>query len=391
MVESRWVRWIGPGVLALGAVGLDHVRDGLGAGDRPWVPRACAGPPRRPDRGRPRRRRGDGGVAARRRGSGWTRDSIDDGALARPAAGARPRSATRSQRPLDLPAESFAAGPFGRVVLVGSDDGTASRLAGDRRRERLRLDDRRRSATSSAARRSTPTGTPDLRDARRPIDAAPISASGGDRSTAASRARRVLAAARRRTIGSGGRSRRSSPGTSPGDRLAVQSCGEVACRTRVVAPAGGPDADRSTRRTSARLIGLDGDRVVTYLACRGPPLPHRRDGPADRRAARPRDERPGRRPWWPRRRRPARPRGRRPSPVAACARSTSTAAQPSTSARSRTACACTRPRPSPASAMRLPAGLGPARPGRPDAGRRPVRSARSSAASRTASPSRSMR
>jgi hypothetical protein len=28
----------------------------------------------------------------------------------------------------DLPAESFAAGPFGRVVLVGSDDGVASEL-----------------------------------------------------------------------------------------------------------------------------------------------------------------------------------------------------------------------------------------------------------------------
>src|SRR6476619_6780400 len=44
MVESRWLRWIGPGVVALGAVGF-IASTTLGAAVRPWVPSACAGPP----------------------------------------------------------------------------------------------------------------------------------------------------------------------------------------------------------------------------------------------------------------------------------------------------------------------------------------------------------
>src|SRR4029078_5731787 len=45
MVESRALRWIGPGVVALGAVGF-IASTTLGAGVRPWVPNACAGSPR---------------------------------------------------------------------------------------------------------------------------------------------------------------------------------------------------------------------------------------------------------------------------------------------------------------------------------------------------------
>ena len=44
MVESRWLRWIGPGVVAIGAVGLVASAT-AGAAVRPWAPRACAGPP----------------------------------------------------------------------------------------------------------------------------------------------------------------------------------------------------------------------------------------------------------------------------------------------------------------------------------------------------------
>ena len=44
MVESRWLRWIGPGVVALGAVGF-IASTTLGAAGRPWTPSACAGPP----------------------------------------------------------------------------------------------------------------------------------------------------------------------------------------------------------------------------------------------------------------------------------------------------------------------------------------------------------
>src|SRR6188768_2499376 len=102
MVESRWLRWVGPGVVALGAVGF-IASTTLGAVGRPWVPSACAGPPA--DR-----------IAAARDGtlSGQRLTLGLDG--------------QRTARALDLAAEAFAAGPFGDVVLVGSDDGTASRV-----------------------------------------------------------------------------------------------------------------------------------------------------------------------------------------------------------------------------------------------------------------------
>ena len=127
MVESRWLRSIGPGLVAVAAVGL-VASTTLGAGDRPWVPRACAGPPvtvaaaaARPDpktlaelRAEPWYRLdpvldGDGALRGQRlvSGIGGRRGGMPAGGLAR---------------------ESFAAGPFGRIVLVGSDDGAASRL-----------------------------------------------------------------------------------------------------------------------------------------------------------------------------------------------------------------------------------------------------------------------
>ena len=42
MAESRWLRWIGPGGVALGAVAL-IASTTLGAGNQAWGPRACAG------------------------------------------------------------------------------------------------------------------------------------------------------------------------------------------------------------------------------------------------------------------------------------------------------------------------------------------------------------
>ena len=126
MAESRWLRWIGPGVAALGAVAL-VASTTLGAGDRPWGSRACAGPP------------GDTIAAARQpapatpadmRNEAWLRlDPVLDGEGAlrgeRLAAGV---GGGRTEPAADLPPESFASGPFGRIVLVGSDDGSSSRL-----------------------------------------------------------------------------------------------------------------------------------------------------------------------------------------------------------------------------------------------------------------------
>jgi hypothetical protein len=57
-----------------------------------------------------------------------------------------------------------------------------------------------------------------------------------------------------------------------GDRLAVQSCAETACRIRVIAPRGGPTVTLDSPELG-QIVGLDGDHAVTYEACRGLPCP----------------------------------------------------------------------------------------------------------------------
>ena len=296
MVESRWLRWSGRALVALGAVGLIAVDDARRRCRGRGSARPCAGAGGA-DRGGARSAAAQVWRAcAARPGSGSTRSST---AMARwPVSACRSAStATRSPGPWTCPAESFAAGPFGRVVLVGADDGVrvappcARRRGGcawaiaDERRRHPARDDR-----PAGHARSTRCGS----TARR----APTSVSGCARSTAAS-ARQVLAAARRPTIGSVGRSSTEFTWDLAGDRLAVQSCGEVACRTRVLDPDGGPTATldepdlglaRRSRRGPARdLRGLP-----------RPPLPDRRDRPRHRR---PSDARRRWRTGCPRRRR----------------------------------------------------------------------------------------
>ena len=141
---------------------------------------------------------------------------------------------------------------------------------GDRRRGRLRVGDRRPSATSSAARRSIPTGTAifetrvdratraDLGIWRRPLDGRPAGTPVLDPIAADDRFGRTFSTEFAWDVA--------------GDRLAVQSCGEVACRTRVLAPGGGPPATLDDPDLGL-LVGFDGDRLVTYAACRGLPCP----------------------------------------------------------------------------------------------------------------------
>jgi hypothetical protein len=267
MVESRWLRWIGPGVVALGAVGF-IASTTIGAAARPWAPNECAGP------------RSELMTAARDpdatdiavvRGAPWYRlDPVlaADGALhgQRLALGTEGDPTVRN---LALPAESFAAGPFGRLILVGSDDGTVSRLEA--------FDPAAGCAWSVAEdpaviRRATidPAGTgiyemrvdrvsrADLGIWFRPLDAR-------------TPARRILAPP---TVD--GRFGRTWSTTFAwglgGDRLAVQSCGEAACRVRVLDLAGGPPETLDVPDLGV-LVGLDGDRVVTYASCRGLPCP----------------------------------------------------------------------------------------------------------------------
>ena len=267
MVESRWLRWIGPGVVALGAVGI-IASTTLGAAGRPWVPSACAGPPAERIAAA---RGGEPTALSDLGGTPWFRlDAVldGDGALSgqRLALGL---DGERTARVLDLAPEAFAAGPFGDVVLVGSDDGASSHV-------------RAMDVASGCAwlvaderdviRRATvdPAGTfiyemrvdratrADLGIWRRPIDG--------------SEAARQLLGAPPPDSRFGRTFSTEFTWETAGDRLAVQSCGEMACRIRVIAPGGGPTVTLDDPDLGP-IVGLDGDLAVTYEACRGFPCP----------------------------------------------------------------------------------------------------------------------
>ena len=306
MVESRWLRWIGPGVVAIGAVGLVASAT-AGAAVRPWAPRACAGPP-----GAIAAAAGDARPADLRdlASAPWFRQDpvVDGGGDLRGQRVAIGLDGDRLVRSMDLPAESFAAGPFGRIVLVGSDDGTASRLvavdvAGGcswpiaEERDVIRPGDRRpdRDIDHRDARGSgQPCGPRDLA----PADRRPCRSSSGPRPH---RRRRSL---RPHLV----------------DRVHVVAGGRPA-RHPVVRGGRLPDADRANgrrgrrercdaaRRAGPRSPGRRGRRRRRDLR-RVPwsPLPDRRHGPAKRWPAHARRRRGRRSPGRHAGRRAARPR-----------------------------------------------------------------------------------
>ena len=267
MVRSAWLRRAGPGIVALGAVGM-LTTTALGARDRPWVPPDCVGDG------------GSGEVSARAaRGASrtdpaeapWFRlDPVLDtkGALAgqRLVVG---RADGAGRRTMELPSESFAAGPFGATVLVGTDDGAGSQLF----------------ALDVVAGCAAPIDT-----SADVIRRATISPDGGSivefRVERESRA--DMGTWRKRldrdepaeplvpSIRADGRFGRTWSTeflwAVDGTELAIQSCGEAACRTRVVEPATG--ALREVDEPDlGPAVGLAGGRLVSYLACRGLPCP----------------------------------------------------------------------------------------------------------------------
>jgi hypothetical protein len=255
MVKSRWLRWIGPGVVALGAVGFIAATT-VGAGVRQWAPRACAGRPT--DRIAAARDPGPPSVAdflAGFHAEPWFRvDPVldADGALGaqRLAVGLE---GERTARIMDLPAESFAVGPFGRVILVGSDDGATSRLVaidvasgcswtiGDDRAviRRATIDP---AGAGIYEMRVDRVSRADLGIWLRPMDGR-------------SPSRRVLA-----PIASDGRFGRTYSTEFTwdlvGDRLAVQSCGEAACRTRIISPRDGSAVILDVRISASSLASM---------------------------------------------------------------------------------------------------------------------------------------
>lgn len=267
MWESRWLRLIGPGILSLGAVAA-VASAAAGEGSRPWPGRSCAGTVVPVEAGD-----GTGATSDRIgiRGMPWFRlDPVldDDGWLMarRLALGIVGDPVVRTTV---LPPESFATGPFGRIVLVGTDDGTRSIVrafdvaAGCAWPVAEDADVIRSATMDPAAKvvyemRVARTDRADLGVWLRPIDGA-------------DGARRVL----------------GPPDPDPrfgrtfstefrwdlaGRRLAVQSCGEMACRTRLITATGEPAGSVEDPRLG-ELVGIDGARVVTYAACRGLPCP----------------------------------------------------------------------------------------------------------------------
>ena len=266
-MRSRWIHRLGPGIALIGLLGLvASATATTGTSLSTWVPRACDGPPR--DRIPAARDQQAPDLEARGQRPWFRLDPLvgTDGALdgQRLIVGL---VADRAARTLDLDPESFAAGPFGRVVLAGSDDGTRSRLL---------LVDVVAACTASVADESavvrratiTPDGTAivetrvdrasraDLGTWRRPIDGS-------------GPARRIVApfpADERfgRTFST------ELAWNATGDRLAIQACGETSCRTRIVDPDG--RHPRAVDDVSLGvMIGHDGDRLLTYRPCRGFP------------------------------------------------------------------------------------------------------------------------
>lgn len=262
MVESRWLRWLGPGLLGL-AVATIVVSTTVGAGR----PRSagfgpCDGAPAIAVPGASQAPAAD---------RAWfdLRPELDaDGALAGQQLTVGSLVAM-AETTLELPPESFAAGPFGMTVLVGSDDGRRSQL------DLLDLAAGCRWALDSSAtiiRRAT-------------IDAI----RGGIVEMRLDRADRADAGIWFRPFDGGAGARRVLGPIEPdarfgrtwttefgwdldGERLAIQSCGESACRTRILSPDDGT-TELLDQPDLGLLVGLDGERMITYGACRGLPCP----------------------------------------------------------------------------------------------------------------------
>ena len=269
MVEHRWLRAIGPGVIALGAMVAVGASTGSARG-RPPTPLAC-----------------DGGLAARVAAppgttasaaadlaiGAWMRldPTLDaDGSLTgqRLSMGISEGTLTKV---MDLPAELFAAGPFGQRLLVGADDGASSRLftveiatgcTSSLAQETAVI---RRATISPDGRavyesRVDRTTRADLGVWRRPFDPASPATRLLDPLPTDARFGRTWSTEFTWSV--------------EGDRLAIQSCGATACRTRVFDPARG---GRPTRLVAdpalGPLVGLAGSRAISYDACRGFPCP----------------------------------------------------------------------------------------------------------------------
>lgn len=266
-MEVRWLARLGPPVAALvppiaALGGLAILASSVVSADPGWHAIDACADGRRPAVAGP--------VATVRSlaAEPWYRlDPIVDGTGS--ISGARLEvGAARSRFRLDLPAESAAAGPFGQSILVLADDGDRSTISlvdaargcavglaveDDWIVRRATLDPAGRWIYEHRLERRTRAS---LGIWRRPLDRVEP-------------AIRVLgpvpaSAAFGRTFST------ELAWSVEGDRLAVQSCGPLRCRTTILDPTTG----RSVVVDAAgqgELVGVAGGRLVTYATC--PSLP----------------------------------------------------------------------------------------------------------------------
>jgi hypothetical protein len=238
-----------------------------GAGPRDWTPPAC---PETGDRGAAARATSPVSLGDMAREAWFRLDPRLDraGALEgqRLAIGL---DGDRSRQIMDLPPESFAAGPFGRIVLVGTDDGNTSRLLAVDVAGECAWD---LGAESAVIRRATidPSGTTiyEMRVDRATRTDLGVWSRPFDRGSPTMRFLAPIEVDER----FGPTFTTEFAWDLGGSALVVQSCGEIACRTRVAEPASGSVRAVSEPDLGA-LVGLDAGRLVTYAACPGLPCP----------------------------------------------------------------------------------------------------------------------
>jgi hypothetical protein len=253
MQESRWFRRAGPGIAALGALGL-VASTSLGAPPGSWEPPDCPGTPHV----------GPAPIGAWYRIDATVADGMRTGR--RLTVG---RAGDDENRHLDLAAESFAAGPFAGTILIGSDDGRTSRST----------------LLDVAAGCAWPlvTSTDVVRSATLAPDGATVLEHRVDRRT------RTDLGVWRRNLADASEPARILAPIAPDARfgptwlthlswsadttdLAVVSCGEIACRVRLVDLATGVVRGLADPRVG-HVVGVVDDRVVAHGACRGLPCP----------------------------------------------------------------------------------------------------------------------
>jgi hypothetical protein len=172
---------------------------------------------------------------------------------------------TGTRRRLDLAPESFVAGPFGRVLLVGTDDGTVSRLS---------LVDPMAACAVAVANVSevvrsgvlTPDGTAIVEhrvDRRTRADLGVWR-----RSLAGEATRRVLPPMA--VDPAYGPTFTTELGWGTDGRLVAMSCGQTRCRARIVDPGG---SEVRLVEEVGPLVGLAGDTLVVHEPCGGLPCP----------------------------------------------------------------------------------------------------------------------